>query len=640
MPDQISMMSTSEAAELLGMTTRRVVGLCHEEKLEGAVQNGRNWTIPEPSVLKLKESNDLRGWGSAAGKTLRPCAIGNTSFAEIASDCYYVDKTLLIRDLVDDHNRVILFTRPRRFGKTLAIDTLKTFFEKTEKDTARLFRDKKIWKCGNKYRELQGKYPVIHMTFKDVKFGNWQDSLDAIRLVLKYEYKRHMELNTSDALDADDKEYLEKMTKGTLSEAEYSMALRNLSRVLAQHHGTQVVVLIDEYDTPIQQGYFNGFYKEIIAFMRNFFSAGLKDNPDLAFGVLTGITRVSKENLFSGMNNLAVNTVVDEKYGEYFGFTDEEVADMAAYYGGKDSMTEIRKWYDGYRFGNKEIYNPWSVTNFFSNNGAAKPYWVNTSDNAIIREILQELTPEIAHQLTLIMQGEEIHAMINTEVVYPRIIDGADMIFSFLLMAGYLTLESSPDETEFGTIATLRLPNLEIRRAYTTEILGWMRTKTTDNVISEIEKAIYFNDGERLQKALKGYLISCVSAFDGAAEGFYHGMMLGLVAGFSSRYYIRSNRESGEGRYDLQMEPKEKELPGILMEFKTAAVSEKDKLAALAEEAVSQIKRRRYTQEMEERGIHRIICYGIAFSGKNVEVKTYGTEFNAGRTAACASLSK
>ncbi len=622
MPEQSNMMSTSEAAEILGMTTRRVVGLCHEEKLEGAVQNGRNWTIPESSVLKLRESNDLRGWGPAAGKTLRPCAIGNTSFAEIASDCYYVDKTLMIRDLVDDRNQVILFTRPRRFGKTLAIDTLKTFFEKTEKDTARLFRDKKIWKCGNRYRELQGKYPVIHLSFKDVKYGNWQDSMDAIRLVLKDELLRHHELETGNALNGDEKDYLEKMTKGRLSDVECSRALLDLTRILAKHHGTQVVVLIDEYDTPIQQGYFKGFYQEIIAFMRNFFSAGLKDNPDLAFGVLTGITRVSKENLFSGMNNLAVNTVADEKYSEYFGFTDEEVADMAVYYGRRDSMAEIRKWYDGYRFGNKEIYNPWSVTNYFSNSGTAKPYWVNTSDNAIIREILQELTPEIADQLTLIMQEEKIHAMINTEVVYPRITDGADMIFSFLLMAGYLTLESSPEETEFGTIATLRLPNLEIRRVYTTEILGWMRTKTADSVISEIEKAIWFSDGERLQKALRGYLISCVSAFDGAAEGFYHGMMLGLVAGFSSRYYIRSNRESGEGRYDLQMEPKGKDLPGILMEFKTGAAPEKDKLAALAEEAVSQIGRRRYAQEMEERGIGKIIYYGIAFSGKNVEVKT------------------
>lgn len=615
--DRNDYLSTSKVAAMLHMTTRRVVGLCHEGKFDGAVQDGRNWKIPEESVRAYMGTVRI-------SDSLLPCAVGNTSYVEISSECYYVDKTLLIRDLIDDHNMVTLFARPRRFGKTLAINMLKTFFEKADEDTSKYFIDKKIWQCGQKYQSQQGSYPVIMLTFKDVKFDNWQDSLEAIRLVLKDDFKRHSELPGSNALGTDDKDYLARMEKGTLTDVEYSRALLNLTRMLATHHGRNVVILIDEYDTPIQQGYTRGFYQDVNAFMRNFLSGGIKDNPSLAFGVLTGIMRVSKENLFSGLNNLTVNTVLDDKYSSYFGFTGDEVQEMADYYGKSDGMQEIRKWYDGYRFENSDIYNPWSVTSYFANNGQAKAFWANTSDNEIIREVLQEFTPEVSDELTRIMQDEEIHAALNMEVVYPKMADGADTIFSFLLLAGYLTLSSAPEETEFGTFATLKIPNLEIRRVYNTEVLGWMRTRSTGGVIQEIEKVIYFGDGKRLEKALRNYMISCISAFDGAAEGFYHGMVLGLVASLSTKYHIRSNRESGDGRFDLQMEPKEKMIPGIIMEFKSVPVSEKKDLSVIAEEAIAQIERQNYTRELEERGVKKIVKYGIAFSGKSVEVKTVG----------------
>ncbi|MBR5973965.1 MAG: AAA family ATPase [Clostridiales bacterium] len=613
--DSRNYISTTEAAAILHMTTRRVIGLCHEGRLTGAIRDGRNWKIPEESVRSYMETSGI-------ADSLLPCAVGNTSYVEISSECYYVDKTLLIRDLIDDHNMVTLFTRPRRFGKTLAINMLKTFFEKTDEDTARYFTNRNIWQCGQKYRSLQGTYPVIMLTFKDVKYDNWQDSLEAIRLVLKDEYKRHTELADSESLRADDRDYLARMERGALTDVEYSRALLNLTHMLAAHHKRNVVILIDEYDTPIQQGYTKGFYQEVISYMRNFLSGGLKDNPDLAFGVLTGIMRISKENLFSGLNNLTVNTVLDEKYSTYFGFTGDEVRQMADYYGRPDNMQEIRKWYDGYRFGNSEIYNPWSVTSYFANDGQARAFWANTSGNEIIREVLQELTPEVSDELTHILQGEEIHTSLNTEVVYPRMSDGTDNVFSFLLLAGYLTLSSAPHETEFGTFATLKIPNMEIRRVYNTEVLGWMRTRSTGGVIPDIEKAIYLGDGNRLRDALRDYMITCISAFDGATENFYHGMVLGLVASLSTRYYIRSNRESGDGRFDLQMEPKEKGVPGIIMEFKAVPASKKKDLVTIAEEAIAQIDNRQYSREFKERGIKKVIKYGIAFSGKAVEVKT------------------
>ena len=613
---------TADASKRLGMTSRRVVGLCREGKLEGAFQEGRNWRIPLSEVNRIlsMSGKDAVETNIAGRNGMLPFAIGNTSYIEVSSECYYIDKTLLIRDLVDDHNMVTLFTRPRRFGKTLAINTLKTFFEKSEEDTSRYFADKKIWKCGEKYRALQGAFPVISLTFKDVKYRSWEESREASRLLLKDEYKRHTELSGS-SLDADTRDYIGRLESGVLSDVELSRSLLILTRLLASHHNSKVIILIDEYDTPIQQGYSRGFYEEIISFMRNFLSGGLKDNPDLAFGVLTGIMRVSKENLFSGLNNPTVNTVLDEKYSEYFGFTEEEVREMAAYYHQTNAMDEIRSWYDGYRFGNTGIYNPWSVTNYFASGGKAKPYWANTSDNEIIREILSGLTPEIADDLSRVMQGEEIHASLDMEVIYPRISDGSDTIFSFLLLAGYLTPADKPEETEIGTFAALRLPNSEIRRIYNTEVLSWIRTQQAGGIISEVEKAVFFSDGKRLQEALRKYMISAISFYDGAAEGFYHGLMLGLIASLSSKYYIRSNRESGEGRFDLQMEPKNTNLPGIIMEFKAIPASEKDNLAELADDALRQTARKAYSQELTERGVGHIVRYGIAFSGKKVEVR-------------------
>ena len=614
-------LSTREAADILKMTTRRVVGLCHEGKLEGAFQKGRGWKIPEYSVRMYQRTAASEGMQ----ENLLPCAVGNTSYTEIVKNCYYVDKTLLIRDLIDAQVSVTLFTRPGRFGKTLAMDMLKTFFEKTDSDTSVFFRDKRIWDCGEKYQRLQGAYPVISITFKDVKFNTWADSFEAIQIVLRDEYMRHTELMNSSEIDFVEKDYLKRMQAGTLSEVEYTRALLNLSRMLEKHHHSKVVILIDEYDTPIQQGHSRGFYNEVIVFMRNFISGGLKDNNSLAFGVLTGILRVSKENLFSGLNNPVVNSVLDEKYSEYFGFTVEEVETMAAYYGRRDKMEEIRTWYDGYRFGNTEIYNPWSVTNYFYNNCQARPFWTNTSDNEIIREIMRGLTPEIADELYSLMQGESIQTSLNMEVIYPRISDGTDNIFSFLLIVGYLKPVHPAVETEFGTFMELALPNTEIRRVYNTEILSWLRDTLDGNVMSCLEKALYLNDGDKLKAALRKYMISCISCFDGAAEGFYHGMMLGLVAGLSSRYFIRSNRESGEGRFDLVLEPKNHILPGIIMEFKATREAESGSLLPLAQEALKQIQDKNYDTDFVNRGITEIVKYGIAFAGKQVEIAV-GTE--------------
>ncbi len=410
----VKYIGAGQAAEYLNLTDRRVTGLCRSGEIKGAVQEGKKWMMPEAEVIAYAESRNIRESRGSAG--LRPCAIGNTSYVDVIRDCYYVDKTLLIKELIDDRSMVTLFTRPRRFGKTLAMSMLKTFFERTEEDTSVHFRDKKIWKCGRKYRDLQGKFPVIFLSFKDVKYNTWADSMEAVRLVLRDEFRRHSELENSENLDTADRDFYQRMMRGTLSTVEYSRSLLYLTRMLKTHYRTQVIILIDEYDTPIQQGFIKGFYEEVISFMRNFLSGGLKDNEDLEFGVLTGILRVSKENLFSGLNNLAVNTVLNEKYSDCFGFTENEVLEMADYYGKSENADEIRQWYDGYRFGSREIYNPWSVSNYFYNNCTPKNYWVNTSDNEILRNLMQGLTPEMAEELLSIMQGSRRSAYVPMSV--------------------------------------------------------------------------------------------------------------------------------------------------------------------------------------------------------------------------------
>jgi len=605
--------SAKETAKLLGLTPRRVVGLCNKNVFEGAYQAGRNWKIPKESVIKyggLSAGDDTKN-------RILTCAVGNTSYVDVVKNSYYVDKTLLIRDLIDDQAPVILFTRPRRFGKTLALDMLKSYFEKTELDTSIYFKDKKIWACGEKYQKYQGAYPVISITFKDAKFANWKSTFEAIKSIIRDEIMRHEELSTSDKINSVEKEYLIRLQKNKLSEVEYSRALLNLSRMLNKHHQTSVIILIDEYDTPIQQGHSKGFYDEVITFMRNFMSGGLKDNPALAFGILTGILRVSKENLFSGLNNPIVNTVLDEKYSEYFGFTADEVKEMASYYGKEEKIPELSEWYDGYCFGNTDIYNPWSVANYFYNNCQARPYWTNTSDNEIIREIMDSLSPDMSENLFGLLQGQTIQASLNMDVIYPRITDGTDTIFSFLLIAGYLKPVNNVVETEYGSFMELALPNKEILRVYNTEILSWLKDVVDSNVMTGLEKALYMNDGNKLKEYLRKYMMTCISYLDAATEGFYHGMMLGLVAGMSSKYIIRSNRESGDGRFDLVLEPRISGMPGIIMEFK--AEKDEDRLGLAAKEALLQIDEKNYDTDLKDRGIRDVVKYGIAFSGKKVE---------------------
>ena len=549
-----------------------------------------------------------------------PLPVGVSDYRLASEEYYYVDKTLMLKTFLDERPMVSLFTRPRRFGKTLNMDMLRTYFEKTDEDTSVYFKDKKIWECGERYRSYQGKYPVIFLTFKDVKFDSWDKTFESIQDLIIKEAYRHNELRESNKCDGYDKQIFEKILSKNINEIELSNVLLELSRMLHRHYGEAPIIIIDEYDTPIQQGYLHGFYDQVVSFMRNFFSGGFKDNRHLAFGFLTGILRVARESIFSGLNNLVVNSVLDKKYSEYFGFTRAEVAEMASYYNVEDKLTEICDWYDGYRFGNTEIFNPWSVINYFSNDCETRSYWVSTSSNDIIGEVLKESDDEIWENLANFLQGEKLLTYIDTSVVYPQIKQNPSSVYSFLLMSGYLKIAGKNQSLGAGYMCEVGIPNREIMFVYQKEILDQLSYMIPQSASIGILEAVYTGNTEILGKRLNKLLKTTVSYYDIAQESFYHGLMLGLLAMTDDRYRLLSNDESGDGRYDICLIPRQKNLPGIIIELKAEKKRDTEELKILAEKAIEQIEEKHYDMQLKEEKVEHIIKYGVAFSGKNAEV--------------------
>lgn len=598
-------LSCSDASKAMGFSVRRIQQMCKNGELPGAIKEGRKWLIPDETI----HINHF-----AKNKSL---PIGVSDFKLATTGYYYVDKTLMIRDFLDKKPMVSLFTRPRRFGKTLNMDMLRVFFEKTNEDTSVYFKDKQIWQCGDYYTKHQGQYPVIFLTFKDVKSMTWEETFQKIRRLISLEFIRHNELETSSVLTAYEKEQYHLLAKDSGDEVDCQMGLQLLSLLLHKHYGRECIIIIDEYDTPIQQGHTCNFYPEIVNFMRNFFSGGLKDNPHLAFGFLTGILRVAKESIFSGMNNLKTYSILDDGYSSYFGFTEKEVKDMLRYYGKDDKYNELSEWYDGYRFGNTEIFNPWSVINYISDNCFPKAFWQSTGSNEIIGEIIQAATPEITKDLYKLLCGEKIAAYIDTGVIYPEVQNNPYSIYSFLLVAGYLKVANIYPQSDGNFMCDVAIPNKEITFVYEKEVLN--RTNQNSLAIS-ISQAIFSRDTQKLQALLEDFMVKSISSIDGANEGFYHGMMLGLCAILGNRYKIRSNRESGLGRFDIQLMPLTKGMPGFIFEFKHTKDEHTD-LSALADSALQQIEAKKYDTELRDNGVNSIISIGIAFRGKSAVVR-------------------
>ena len=552
-----------------------------------------------------------------------PLPIGNSDWAAVTEGYWSADKTQLISGLLDKKSTVALFTRPRRFGKTFALRMLKTFFEKTEKSNAGLFKNTKVWQ-NPKHRVEQGKYPVLHITLKDAKGGDWDDVRSKIAAAMRVEADRHRAVFTSRNCAEYAKSLFRDILDRTKLPADLETSLGVFAAALHAHYGEKPVILIDEYDSPINWAATHGFGEDALQFFRNFLSSALKDGEHCRLGVMTGILRVAKEDVLSGLNNPEVWSVFDDEYTDCFGFTEDEVHGLLTTYGHPEKMGEAKAWYDGYLFGGCEIYNPWSVLNYVRRGFKPEPYWLDTSSNDVVADALSRMTPRRREELADMFEKGKRKVPCARELGrYGTIQNNPEIIWSLLVHTGYLKPLSEPDG---DSQAVLAFPNRELKRVFRDDILLPIKCDpTAGDDLRDMLGALTSGDGEEFRKYLERFLVSSASYFDTAKEDFFHGLILGLLAIGRDYFEIASNREEGDGRPDILMRPLPGvTLPGVVLEFKSPKIPRRVSqkrldalLPAAAKGARKQINNKRYAAEMEAAGIP-VLKYGIGFHGKRV----------------------
>ena len=546
--------------------------------------------------------------------------IGVDDFKELRENYYFIDKTDFIRQLIDDHSKVTLITRPRRFGKTLTMSMLEYFFSIDKKEESKdLFHGLAVEKAGVSYMKHRGVYPVIFISLKDGQSPSWEQMLNFFRLFLRRLYLQYAYLMKADTLDDCMKEDYYRIVNRQADQTEMAFALTRLMEMIQAYYGQPVILLLDEYDAPIQYAWDHGYYDQCIGFMRQFLSSALKTNRALNFAVLTGVLRVAKESIFSGLNNLSVCSVLTRKYSNILGFTPAETAVMAEDLGVEKKLPELRQWYDGYRFGTDDIYNPWSVINYMDNECTPMPYWVHTSGNYILKQLLSHADCLRIKELQGLLDGKTVTVSLNETVMYDQIEKDASALYTLLLTTGYLTIESASPTTY--NRYSLRIPNEEIKQVYGQEILNTIAVGADRNTFDTLFDALFSGQEKDFEDRLQQILLRFASTYDTAnKESFYHGFMLGISALFLDKQYIvESNKESGYGRFDIAIFPKDTQKAGVILEFKAADRTES--LEKQADEALRQIQDRQYEVEFAKRGIASVWKYGIAFCGKQVCVK-------------------
>ena len=544
--------------------------------------------------------------------------IGIENFEDIIKDnYYYVDKSMLIEDILVNRAAVTLFTRPRRFGKTLNMSMIKYFFDTRNKDENRkLFEGLKIF--GSEYMKEQGKYPVIFVSLKDLRANTWEMCLWEIKKLISKIYREFQYI--TEKMNEDDKEIYDSI-KNRKNDMDLNTSIELLSEYLFEYYGERVIILIDEYDAPIINAFDKGYYNEAINFFQVFYSSALKTNDSLKYGILTGITRIIKEGIFSGLNNLKVDTILNKKYSEYFGLLESEVIKMLDYFEMKYKIEEVKEWYNGYIFGDKRVYNPWSIINYVDN-GEIKAYWANVSGNTLLENMLDQAGEDVYTDLKRFTDGESIEKYISDGTTIKSLLSNEDEIWQLFLYSGYLTKAKEQieiDETsEYTNIYNLKIPNKEIRKYFGNMFLN--RFFGTELKTSILIKALESGDIKKFEKTLSEIMVNMLSHFDldSEMEKIYQVFMIGLVGFLMGKYEIISNNESGYGRYDLAMIPIKSNEKAYLMEFK---ISKTEKGMTLkAEEALKQIDEKKYDTRLKARGIKKILKIGIAFYGKKVKV--------------------
>lgn len=560
----------------------------------------------------------------------KPLPIGVDIFEQlITNGYYYVDKTNLIKDIIDQKGSVNLFTRPRRFGKTLNMSMLQYYFEDMRDrngakiDNSALFEGLSILQAGEQYTSQMGQSPVIFMSLKDGKQRTLDSVYDMLFFTIQLEYRRHEYVLTSNRLTEEQINLYRRILSGQAEVMEYKKSLRFLSECLEAYYGQKVIILLDEYDVPLENAFVQGFYDEMIDFMRGFLSIALKTNPSLHFAVITGCLRISKESIFTGLNNLNIVSILNSKYDEYFGFTESEVMAACEYYGFTDKYDTLKEWYNGYIFGQTNVYNPWSVIKYLydlngNENCYPQSYWANTSSNSIVRELIEHADESVRGELETLIDGGTIEKPVHEDITYGEIYESMDNLWNFMFFTGYFRKVSERyDENERKLYLTLRIPNYEVDTIFREHIRKWFDSQMKQRDLSALQNAFIEKDTVTIEDELNDILLETISSSD-EHENYYHGLVAGLLTGIKG-YMVKSNRESGKGRSDLVLKPVSRRKEAFIIEFKVT--KDDRKLDEMADVALQQITDRQYDRELQDEHYRQISHYGIAFCGKECVVK-------------------
>lgn len=557
----------------------------------------------------------------------KPLPIGVENFEDIVKSGYcYVDKTMFIKELLDLKGKVNLFLRPRRFGKTLNLSMLRYFFEDTgdvkkNEENKTLFQGLKIMEQGEAYAQHMGSYPVINLTLKSAKQPTFESAYGKLKRAIADEFQRHQYILSNEKITEEDKKLFQEIADRKAEYDDYSGALEFLSKCLSEAAGKKTVILIDEYDVPLENAYFREFYEEMVDFIRSLFESALKTNNYLQFAVITGCLRISKESIFTGLNHLNIISVLDRKYSEHFGFTEQEVIRLMSYYEVESRFPTMKEWYDGYLFGDTEVYNPWSVIKYlydlYSDTGAfPHPYWINTSSNDIIKGLIARADRETKGQIETLLGGGTLDIQIHEEITYGDMYGSGENLWNFLYFTGYLTKESEYFK-ESSIFLRVRIPDIEVKTIYQNTILNWLKAAIKKEDFHDLYRAMEEGDARRMADILNGQLFRTISFYD-SAENFYHGFLTGILSQ-SENYLVKSNRESGNGRSDIMVKSPSLRGRAFIVEVKVS--DSVDNLEKDAEKALKQIYEKRYMEELRAEGYRKIDCYGVSFFRKDCEVR-------------------
>lgn len=556
----------------------------------------------------------------------KPLPIGIEDFKEVIDSGYYfVDKTLMIKDLIVNKVKVGLFTRPRRFGKTLNMSMIQRFFEKTDESNAYLFDGLKISEFPE-CMQYQGQYPVISLSLKSMKQGSYKDAFHMFKVLIAREYDRHKDILKSGKISDSERDLFHSILDQKAEDAFYLDSIKFLSDIMVKYYNKNVIILIDEYDVPLENAFYQGFYTDMVNLIRSVFESALKTNPSLDRAFLTGCLRVSKESIFTGLNNLDIFTIISPMFTDSFGFTPDEITDILKYYKLEDKANEIKDWYDGYLFSDTQIYNPWSTINHIKNltvnpNYPCKPYWSNTSSNEIVKRLIEESNDRMKNAIEELINGTPVKAQIYEDITYGTIDVNSEYIWSFLLFTGYLKVtayETIGDETYYEMV----IPNTEVKSIYKNTIRAWFEKKINTDSRTDILEAILKADAEKLEDLLCTWMVNTISCFD-EQENYYHGFVTGLVSGFNG-YMVVSNRESGNGRFDLVVKQRSKWNYAAILEFKI--VDKYNQMTKACEDALKQIEEKDYEASLRDEQYENIAKLGVCFCQKRCRVKSGGVD--------------